>query len=157
MTEVSFILLFWTFGEFKSQGESLFACFLTCVILRFTSGATPADCIEVSMAAERFQSTYLQTCLQVLVEVWAGARTQYCLCCEHSTEYHSATPSRLYVNFSCFIAATCTSEWDSVDVVAKTTGSGCPSIGVNTNATEVSNLDECKAWACQQNVNVIHW
>ena len=43
--------------------------FLTCVILRFTSGVTPADCIEVSMAAEPFQSRYLRTCPQALVEV----------------------------------------------------------------------------------------
>ena len=27
-------------------------CFLTCVILRFTSGVTPADFIEVSIAAK---------------------------------------------------------------------------------------------------------
>ena len=40
--------------------------------LRFTSGATPADCIEVSMAAEPFRSTYLQMCLQALVEVWGS-------------------------------------------------------------------------------------
>ena len=32
---------------FKSQGGSLFAWFLTCVILRFTSGATPTDCMEI--------------------------------------------------------------------------------------------------------------
>ena len=41
----------WTSGDvypgFQSQGGSL-VCFLTCVILRFTSGAIPADCIEVS-------------------------------------------------------------------------------------------------------------
>ena len=43
---------------FQSQGGSLFACFLTCVILRHTSGVTHANCIEVSMAAEPFQSTY---------------------------------------------------------------------------------------------------
>ena len=36
---------------------------------RFTSGVTPANCIEVSMAAEPFRSTYLQMCLQALVEV----------------------------------------------------------------------------------------
>ena len=36
----------------------------------FTSGATPADYIEVSMAAEPFWSTYLQMCLQAMVEVW---------------------------------------------------------------------------------------
>ena len=42
--------------------------------LRFTSCVTPADCIEVSMAAEPFRST----CPQALVEV-----------------NHSATPARL--------------------------------------------------------------
>ena len=51
------IPLFWTSGDvypgFHSQGGSL-ACFLACVIIRFTSGVTPADCIEVSMAAEPF-------------------------------------------------------------------------------------------------------
>ena len=69
------IPLFWTSGDvcpgFQSQGGSL-ACFLTCVILRFTSDATPADCIEVSMAAEPFRSMYLQTCPQALVEVRAS-------------------------------------------------------------------------------------
>ena len=61
-TEVPFvgplIPFFWTFGNvcpgFQSQGGSLFVCFLTCVILRFTSGSTPADCIEVSMAISNF-------------------------------------------------------------------------------------------------------
>ena len=73
-TEVLFvgplIPLFWISGDFcpgfQSQGGSL-ACFLTCVILRFTSGVTPADCIEGNMAAEPFQSTYLQMCPQALV------------------------------------------------------------------------------------------
>ena len=63
------IPLFWTSGDvcpgFQSQGRSL-ACFLTCVILRITSGVTPADCIEISMTAEIFRSTYLQMCLQAL-------------------------------------------------------------------------------------------
>ena len=68
------IPLFWTFGDicpgFQSQGGSFFCvCFLSCVILRFTSGVTPADCVEVSMAAEPFRSTYLQTCPKALVEV----------------------------------------------------------------------------------------
>ena len=44
------IPLFWTSGDlypgFQSQGGSL-AGFLTWVILRFTSGATPTDCTEV--------------------------------------------------------------------------------------------------------------
>ena len=35
--------------------------------LRLISGATPADCIEVGMAAEPFRSTYPKKCLQVLV------------------------------------------------------------------------------------------
>ena len=55
--------LFWTSGNvcprFQSQGGFL-ACFLTCVILRFTSGVTPADYIGVNMAVEPFWSTYLQ-------------------------------------------------------------------------------------------------
>ena len=42
------IHLFWTSGdvfpEFQSQAGSL-ACFLTCVILRFTSGVTIAECL----------------------------------------------------------------------------------------------------------------
>ena len=54
---------------FQSQGGSLFAHFLAWVITRFTSGATPADCIEVSMAAEPLGSMYWQTCPQALVEV----------------------------------------------------------------------------------------
>ena len=62
--------------EFQSQSGSLFKCFLACVILRFTFGVTPADCIEVSVAAKSFQSTHLhlQTCPQVLVELWAGVQ-----------------------------------------------------------------------------------
>ena len=40
---------------FKARVDAFFACFLACVILRFTSGATPADCIEVSMAAKPYR------------------------------------------------------------------------------------------------------
>ena len=61
------IPLFWTSGDVR---EDPLAYFLTCVIFRFTSGVTPADWIEVSMAAEPFWSTYLQMCPQALVEVW---------------------------------------------------------------------------------------
>ena len=46
---------------FKARVDPLFAGSLTCVILRFTSGATLADCVEVSMAAKPFRSTYSQT------------------------------------------------------------------------------------------------
>ena len=81
------IPLLWTSGGvspgFQSQGGSL-VCFVTCVILRFTSGATLADCIEVSMAAEPFRSTYLHRCPQPLMEAGAGARTCDRLCDEHS-------------------------------------------------------------------------
>ena len=95
------IPLFWTSGYispgFQNQGGSL-ACFLTCVILRFTSSVTPAGCKEVSMVAEPFQSTYLQMCLQVLVEVQAGPglkpMTIRAVRSKHSAVNHSATPAR---------------------------------------------------------------
>ena len=49
------IPLFWTSGDvcpgFQSKGGFL-ACTLCCLrTIRFTSGSTPGDCIEVSMAA----------------------------------------------------------------------------------------------------------
>ena len=50
----------------KALMDPLLACFLACVILRFTSGVTPVDCIEVSMSAEPFRSTYLQRCPQAM-------------------------------------------------------------------------------------------
>ena len=91
-------MLFWTSGDvcpgFQSQVVSIFTCFLACVILRFTSGATTADCIEVSMANEPFWSMYLQMGSQALMEVWAGAQRTYNLCSEHRAVHHSATPAR---------------------------------------------------------------
>ena len=39
---------------FQSQGGFL-VCFLTCVILRFTSGVTPADYTEVNLAVKPFR------------------------------------------------------------------------------------------------------
>ena len=67
------IPLFWTSGDicpgFQSQGGFPHLCASSPVhngFLRFTSGATPADCIEVSIAAKPFWSTYLWA----LVEVW---------------------------------------------------------------------------------------
>ena len=57
------IPLFWTSGDicpgFQSQVGSLLCAFSLCVILRFTSVAILADCIEVSMADEPFWSMYL--------------------------------------------------------------------------------------------------
>ena len=41
---------------FQSQDGSL-VCVFACLILRFISGATPADCVEVSMVAKPFHST----------------------------------------------------------------------------------------------------
>ena len=66
------IPLFWTSGDvcpgFQSQGRFLTCTLFACMLfLRFTSGATPTDCIEVSMAAKLFWSTYLQRCPQVFV------------------------------------------------------------------------------------------
>ena len=49
--------LFVEFLGVKAKVDPLLACFLTCVILKFTPGATPADCIEVS---EPFHFTYKQ-------------------------------------------------------------------------------------------------
>ena len=76
------VTLFWTSGDvcpgFKSQGGSLTCC-LNSVILRFTSGATPADCMRVNMAAEPFRSTYLQICSQALVEARGSNATSTAL------------------------------------------------------------------------------
>ena len=58
--------LFWTSGDiwpgFQSQGgfPSLYASLPACNgFLKFTSGATPANLLMTSMAAETFESTYL--------------------------------------------------------------------------------------------------
>ena len=65
-----------------------------CVILRFTSSSTTADCIEVSRVAKPFQSTYLQImCPQVLV----GVQTHDRQCRpHHSAVSHSTTPVIVY-------------------------------------------------------------
>ena len=80
------IPLFWTSGDvcpgFQSQGGSLFVCFLTCVILRFISGSTPANLLVTSMVTNPFRSTHLQGCPQTLV----GIRTHDRL----SGQQHSA-------------------------------------------------------------------
>ena len=50
--------LFWTSGDVCPRFQRLcgsLVCFLACVLLRFTSGATLADCIEVNMATEPFR------------------------------------------------------------------------------------------------------
>ena len=64
------IPLFWTSGDiwagFQSQGGSLLHAF-SLVWSSDSPLVRPADCIEVSMAAKPFWSTYLQTCPWKLV------------------------------------------------------------------------------------------
>ena len=75
-------------------------CILACVILRFTTGATPVNCIEVSIAAEAIWPTYtvdFQMCPQASVEVWGS--THDCLCGEHSAVSfgHSSSATIKYI------------------------------------------------------------
>ena len=47
-----FVFLVMSVLGFKARVDFSFTCFLACVLVfRFISGATPADCIEVSIAA----------------------------------------------------------------------------------------------------------
>ena len=68
-TDIPVLDFWWCLPWVSKPGWIPFVCFLACMILRFTSGAMPADCIEVSMAAEPFWSMYLQMCPQALMEV----------------------------------------------------------------------------------------
>ena len=100
---------------FQSQGGSLFTCFLACVILRFTSGVTPADCIEVGMVVEPFPSMYLWTCLQALVEVqgWNPSTTVRTA----GTALYTTRPLRLGLHlFTCF-ASNCEFSNDKCQVI----------------------------------------
>ena len=67
---------------FKAWVDFFLACFLACVILRFTSGTTLADCVEINIAVKPFQLTYLQImCPQELVgfePMTMCATAQYC-------------------------------------------------------------------------------
>ena len=64
---------------FKARVDP-FACFLACVILRFTSGATLADCIEVSKIKVMFQFTANQF-IQVFPKIDHSVRMcQNCIC-----------------------------------------------------------------------------
>ena len=78
---------------FQSQGGSL-ACFLTCVILRFTFGVTPAD--YRGQHGSRTFSSHVYTCRHVHKHWWRfGAQTHNHPCGEHSTVYHLATLANL--------------------------------------------------------------
>ena len=83
--------LFWTSGDvcpgFWSQSVSLFACFLTCAILRFTSSVTPVDCIEVSISIGGGSGQALNSWPSVW---WA----QHCI-----PLGHSSLASKLFLNY----------------------------------------------------------
>ena len=92
---------------FKARVDSL-ACFLACVLfLRFTSGATPANLLTASMAAEPLWPTYLQPSDVSTsiggIEVGAMARTYglgqgsnpWPTVLQHSALNHSTIPARL--------------------------------------------------------------
>ena len=86
---------------FKARVDSL-ACFLACVLfLRFTSGATPADLLTASMAADFdpctcSRQTYPQALVVSRLEpwlepmAWARARTHDLPCC--STTHLTTRP-----------------------------------------------------------------
>ena len=102
---VSFGFLVMSALGFKPRVDPFCACVLACMILRFTSGATPTDCVEVSMACDPFN---LCTCKCIHNRWWRfGVWTHNPLCGKHSAVYHSATPARLgrggykYQRFSC--------------------------------------------------------
>ena len=86
------IPLFCTSGDippgFQSQGGSLFVCFLECVICRFTTGVTHADCNRDQHGSQTFSIHILADVSIDRVEVQARAWTHDCLCGKHSTVYH---------------------------------------------------------------------
>ena len=105
----SLIPLFWTSGDvspgFQSQGGS-FACFLTCVILRVTSGVTPADCLEVSMAAEPFRSTSMQTYPQAAKMALIFTDFQTSTCTDNNLSVCllcGRFPDRIPVSYLCYM------------------------------------------------------
>ena len=94
---------------FKARVDSL-ACFLACApFLRFTSGATPADLLTASMAAEPLWPMYLQPSDVSTsiggVKVGAAARTYglgpgsnlWPTVPQHSTLNHSTIPARQHI------------------------------------------------------------
>ena len=91
------VLLFWTLGNicpgFQGQGGSFFVCaFLPVWSLDLPLMWHLLIVQRSAWQPSLFDPFYLQTCPQALVELWARARTHDCLCSEHSTAHHSATP-----------------------------------------------------------------
>ena len=70
---------------FKARTDP-FACFFTCVILRFTSGATPADC----RGQHGSQSFLIPcTCRHVHKHWWRfGTQTHDCPCCTQQARHN---------------------------------------------------------------------
>ena len=99
---VGLVTLFWTSGDicpgFQSQGGCLLImhAFLTCVILRFTSGVTPADCTEVSMVAEPFEPVLIE----VSTSIGGGSGLEPTTLCAASTVLCTARPLRLFLQRS---------------------------------------------------------
>ena len=87
-----------------SQGRSLFACFLTCEILRFTSDESGHHLQTIQRLGWQPSLFDPRTCRHVHKH-WCrfGARTHDRLCAEHSAVCHSATPARLGFFFSMLI------------------------------------------------------
>ena len=80
---------------FKARVDPSLACFLASMFLRFTSGVTPADCtncMQIRMAAEPFQSTYLPTYPQARFSLGPNSGpllwwTQHCVPFGHSSQW----------------------------------------------------------------------
>ena len=74
-------------------------CFLACVILRFTSGVTPADCVEVQHGSRNF-SIHILTDLFASIggglgQIRLKPMTVRAAHSKHGAVNHSATPTRL--------------------------------------------------------------
>ena len=106
-TDTTVLDFWWCLPWVSKPGWIPFACFLARVIFRFTSGTTLADCIEVSMAAKPFWSTYLQMCLKVLVEVW-GSNPRLSVPHAANTALFATRPLRLGM---CNVFVPCQPSW----------------------------------------------
>ena len=60
---------------FQNQGRISFCGFLTCVVLRFTSGVTLANCTDVSMTAKPFDPYILADVSTSIGGGLAGSQT----------------------------------------------------------------------------------
>ena len=93
---------FWSCLPWVSKsGWIPFACFFARVILRFTSGVTPADLLVASMIDKPFWSMYLQI---IYPHALVGVQTyDWPNVPQHNALNHSATPVRLFLLVSLVI------------------------------------------------------